>query len=529
MTASGTDSPPAGDTEAEKTQLEGQAGATSFLEEVVEDLPGTHGDAPMVGDTVTVGGRDYSIAAQLRDSWCRAVDTEGEPVTLKLGCSAHASILGDEPLTARLVTYCGPDGLVLGESGTPLQIPVDDASLVALASALAGFVVSLADHNLALIDLDPTAIVKCDGEFALARWPAVVEIGAALPVRWREGISPPELAAGGTATGGEGLYMLGAVLLWVSGEPLGPEGLVSVPPGLATLPGIPQLLEATLGGPSQRMAADDLPPLMGWIAGSTPPQLILAGASTIGCNPDRKRNEDSYAMAVHAVSSADGERNVTRIVVADGMGGMEAGDEASQAAVAAFTSGRAPDDLRGDALADWAIELGWEANDAVLDRLRGRNGGSTLTGLVFDGARYALVHVGDSRAYLSEGGQVRVITKDHSLAAAMVASGEIEESELAGHPDRNQLLRSLGDQRNHRPGYFFSFNAEDGRTNVLGVGQTIALMTDGVWDVVDTETIRAAMSDPDRDPQTLADGLVQAAVRGGAPDNATVAVARRVR
>jgi protein phosphatase len=311
-------------------------------------------------------------------------------------------------------------------------------------------------------------------------------------------------------------------------------------------------LEGCLARAAARPEPGQLARLFSVASRAEAPQLATGAATTIGCNPDRHRNEDSFGLATQWVGGAAGSRCLTRAAVSDGMGGMDAGDEASRAAIEVFLSAGAPADIEGNALAEWAVALGWAANGKVIDQLRDRHGGATFTGVVLDGARFALVHVGDSRAYLwqhdhrgqdgtprdtqgakdtgADANRLVQLTQDHTLVAAKLASGVMSPEEAAESTDRNQLLRSLGSTRGTRPGFFAEFASETGnRTQTLSVGAVLVLVSDGVWDVVAGDFTAQTLARNGRDPQLVAQALVDEAVRGGAPDNATAVVIRRVR
>jgi len=145
---------------------------------------------------------------------------------------------------------------------------------------------------------------------------------------------------------------------------------------------------------------------------------------------------------------------------------------------------------------------------------------------VVDDGVLTLGHVGDTRAYLLRDGTLVQLTHDHSLVAAMVASGVLTAEESRGHPDSNKVLRSLGGQRALGDAYI------DTLATTRGVGMlqlreddVLLLCSDGVWGILDDSTLRALM---------LGAGSCTASVRtilervltGGAPDNATVLIAR---
>ena len=203
------------------------------------------------------------------------------------------------------------------------------------------------------------------------------------------------------------------------------------------------------------------------------------------------------------------------LAIADGMGGHAAGEVASKiviGALEALDADRKPSDLIGalrDSVRDANERLSAAvAHDSELDGM-----GTTLTALRFSGAQVGLVHVGDSRAYLLRGGQLSQITHDDTYVQYLVDSGKLTPDEAKDHPRKSVILRALR-------------GAEvepDVSIREARAGDRYLLCTDGLSDVVSTETIFETLQIPD--PQESADRLVELALRGGGPDNVTVLVA----
>jgi serine/threonine protein phosphatase PrpC len=238
------------------------------------------------------------------------------------------------------------------------------------------------------------------------------------------------------------------------------------------------------------------------------------------------------------------------LCVADGMGGMEAGEIASQTAIGVIVqeatasqaerwavttpaagagAATAPATLdtppEGDAPLD-PVALIRRAATAVHAAAQGRQLGTTVTCVAVQDGQLTLGHVGDTRAYLLRSGTLTRLTADHSLVAAMVASGVITPEEAHGHPDSNKVLRSLGSQRALPDGYVDSLEAAAGTPALaLQPGDWIMLCSDGVWGSVDDPEIQTAFAGAP-DSQTVARILIDRALAAGAPDNATAVVAR---
>ncbi len=203
------------------------------------------------------------------------------------------------------------------------------------------------------------------------------------------------------------------------------------------------------------------------------------------------------------------------LAIADGMGGHAAGEVASKIVIGTLEP---LDDDRptGDLIAamrDGVLEANHRISDAV-DGDKNLDGmGTTLTALRFAGSQVALVHVGDSRAYLLRGDQLSQITHDDTYVQYLVDSGKLTPDEAKDHPRKSVILRALR-------------GAEvepDVSIREARDGDRYLLCTDGLSDVVSTDTILETMRIPD--VQECADRLVELALRGGGPDNVTVIVA----
>src|SRR5258707_3828334 len=162
--------------------------------------------------------------------------------------------------------------------------------------------------------------------------------------------------------------------------------------------------------------------------------MLRASESTYKTDTGRQRrdNEDS-AFARAPV-----------FVVADGMGGAQAGEVASRIAIEAFEPGL---DGSGSPEERLAVRVR-EANREIYDRSRtelGREGmGTTLTAAYLDDGSVAIDNVGDSRAYLFRDGKLERLTRDHSLVDELVRRGKLTEEQAAEHPQRSIITRALG-------------------------------------------------------------------------------------
>ena len=220
----------------------------------------------------------------------------------------------------------------------------------------------------------------------------------------------------------------------------------------------------------------------------------------------RQNNEDALLVG-------DGE-DETLFVVADGIGGFEAGEVASSLAVEVLKELR-PDKPFKEAIA--------EANRRILaagrtdEKLSGM--GTTVVAIRFGGTQREplaeVAHVGDSRAYLVRGGEMNPITEDHSLVAELVRSGDLTRDQAAEHPQKNLITRALGADEDV---------AVDTTVLPIEAGDRVLLCSDGLSDMVPEVRISEILLDSPEDPERAARALLTAALDAGGNDNITVIV-----
>jgi serine/threonine protein phosphatase PrpC len=196
--------------------------------------------------------------------------------------------------------------------------------------------------------------------------------------------------------------------------------------------------------------------------------------------------------------------------VADGMGGHEGGDWASGEIVRAL--GAASLDGGFEAACDAAAGAIRAANAAILAeaRVRGKQMGSTIVALLVEGARYAILWVGDSRAYLLRGGRLVQLSRDHSQVQEMVARGLMEPEQAIGHPMGHILSRAVGVQAE------VEVDRADGEVQA---GDVFLLCSDGLHGVVDDAIIAGELGRAA--PGRALDRLIALTLDNGAPDNVT--------
>ncbi len=200
-------------------------------------------------------------------------------------------------------------------------------------------------------------------------------------------------------------------------------------------------------------------------------------------------------------------------VVADGMGGHEAGEVASAIAIQRMSE-LAPHELDSDLLCN-AVS---QANAAILQAAQdgtGRPGmGTTLTAALICDNRALIAQVGDSRAYLLHEGKLKRITRDHSLVADLIEQGRLTEEEARVHPQRSVITRALGSD-SEMPPDVYDVSLED--------GDRLMLCSDGLCGMITDDSI-AAILVTNPDPSECCNALINEAIAAGGLDNVTVIV-----
>ena len=221
----------------------------------------------------------------------------------------------------------------------------------------------------------------------------------------------------------------------------------------------------------------------------------------------RSNNQDSGYAGPHL------------LVVADGMGGHAGGDVASSIAVAALAPLDGESHGPDDALAELERSIDHARQDLV-DRsvtdpeLVGM--GTTVTAILRAGNKLAMAHLGDSRAYLLREGRLTQVTVDHTFVQHLVDTGRISPEEAEHHPQRNVVMRVLGD-----------FDVD--LTPAMSVREARAgdrwlLCSDGLSGFVSPEQITEVLTETDS-PDEAADLLITLSMTAGSTDNITVVVA----
>lgn len=202
-------------------------------------------------------------------------------------------------------------------------------------------------------------------------------------------------------------------------------------------------------------------------------------------------------------------------IVADGMGGHNAGEYASRFCVEFFTQRIAESDVVAPIS---SIETALaETNEALIQKAKEQSelegmGTTFVVATIFDKEMY-VANIGDSRLYVI-GKEMRQITEDHSLVEAMVKTGEIDRSEARLNPNKNIITRALSSNGMAVPD-FFEVNLED--------GDTVLMCSDGLTNMLEDETIEQIIRE-NEDPKVAADMLVKSANMNGGKDNIAIII-----
>jgi serine/threonine protein phosphatase PrpC len=251
--------------------------------------------------------------------------------------------------------------------------------------------------------------------------------------------------------------------------------------------------------------------------------LVAGYGQSVG--KQRDHNEDALFTLTTMLKGDNMHIPFGLYIVADGMGGHQHGDIASETAVRSMAGFilrklyipllELPQEPPSEPLQEIMQNGLYEAHKAIPKYAPG--GGTTMTAVLIMGDQITIAHVGDSRAYaVYADGHMQVLTRDHSLVKRLEELGQLTAEEAAQHPQRNVLYRALGQAEPfepdittfplHHPGYLF-------------------LCSDGLWGVVaEREIYRLIVNNPT--PQQACAKLVDAANAAGGPDNITAILIR---
>ena len=254
-------------------------------------------------------------------------------------------------------------------------------------------------------------------------------------------------------------------------------------------------------------------------------QLIASCGQSVG--KQRELNEDSLLALTSTMAGNSGNLPFGLYIVADGMGGHQFGEVASNAAIRSVAGYVVRKflphlfNIKSDTLEESFQEIMQaavgEAQRAIQKEAPGS--GTTLTAALVVGQQITVAHVGDSRAYfVYPDGRIEPITRDHSLVKRLEELGHITPEEAANYPHRNVLYRALGQGEILDPDIF-----------TVGFPQPgyLMLCSDGLWGVVtEHDLVRAINEAPNL--QRACQNLVNAANAAGGPDNISVVLVQMI-
>jgi len=254
-------------------------------------------------------------------------------------------------------------------------------------------------------------------------------------------------------------------------------------------------------------------------------QLIAASGQSVG--KQRELNEDSLLALTTTLAGNSGSLPFGLYIVADGMGGHQYGEVASNAAVRVvgnhimkkfkpylFTLKPSQPDESLQEIMQTAVK---ETQKAIQAEAPGS--GTTLTAALVLGNQVTVAHVGDSRAYFIHlDGRAEVITRDHSLVMRLEELGHISPDEAENYPHRNVLYRALGQGEILEADVF---------TVSFPPSGYLMLCSDGLWGVVpDLDMVRVIKEAPNL--HRACQNLVDAANAAGGPDNISIVLAQLI-
>ncbi len=248
-------------------------------------------------------------------------------------------------------------------------------------------------------------------------------------------------------------------------------------------------------------------------------QLVAACGQSVG--KQRELNEDCMLALTSTLAGNSGDTPFGLYIIADGMGGHQFGEVASNVAIRTvagyivrkfhpYLFNLHPEPL-DESLQEIMSAAVAEAQKVIQREAPGS--GTTLTAALVLGQQVTIAHVGDSRAYvIHPDGRIEPVTRDHSLVKRLEELGHITPSEAATYPHRNVLYRALGQGDVLEPDIF---------TIPFPVSGSLMMCSDGLWGVVsDDDILRTVREAPNL--QRACQNLVSAANAAGGPDNISV-------
>lgn len=397
-------------------------------------------------------------------------------------------------------------------SAATLQIPQEVNTVLTWGVALGQALTYLHRHQITLQTVSPTHIVF-DGKLPL--WTNLNRAQIIPPAQRSTGEALNEILS-------RDVQGLATVLLYLM------TGQKQLTTDMAFSSRLKTLLYQGINTPQVLMAETftaELEACLDELRHPTSATLVVGRRSDVG--RVRSLNEDSLLTLEFVSVFKSVSEPVGLFVVADGMGGHEAGDIASELTARVLAQRASVDLLPLLATAkpfpewrNWLTGAVQAANQAVYEQrtAAGNDMGNTLVTALVRGGRALIANVGDSRCYSLDADGIRQISVDHSLVERLVATGQITRDEAAHHPQRNVIYRVIGDRPKVEVDLF---------EQLLDPGAALLLCSDGLSGMISNTDIwqlwHAATS-----PQEACDLLVKAANEAGGEDNITVLIVQMV-
>lgn len=241
---------------------------------------------------------------------------------------------------------------------------------------------------------------------------------------------------------------------------------------------------------------------------------------TVKSDIGKKRSVNEDRATVISRSNND----VHLAIVADGMGGHNAGDVASTLAVeglrSRFIEASNSEFMTMSDSTEWLLDTVTQLNKLIyeysLENENCNGMGTTLIAAIIAGNQASICHVGDSRAYSVNENEIKQITRDHSYVNILVDNGEISEDEAENHPKKNYIIKSLGTEATIEPD-FYQLQIEE--------GSYFLICSDGLSNKVDQQQIHTIVTSS-QPIEEKGQALVQLANENGGEDNITVIIAQ---
>jgi serine/threonine protein phosphatase PrpC len=259
------------------------------------------------------------------------------------------------------------------------------------------------------------------------------------------------------------------------------------------------------------------------------PRLEVGAATSPG--RARTRNEDSFLVQHLAWNHLADRHDLALLIVADGMGGAEAGDRASWLVVGTVAAslgpllagafGRGLKDFTSARLTQAVTAALHEANRTVYQAAQAepacRGMGATAAVVLICDGRVVIGHVGDCRVYHSQEGQLTQVTRDQTLVARMVELGKLTPREALRHPSRHEVSQAVGRAPELEPASY---------QLMLSTGDWLVIACDGLHAHLDHAALESAVAHSAPAAGLLAQDLVERADQLGGSDNCTVLTVR---